>query len=432
MTEELTGVGPAEGDKRKKESEGAAASAAVRVGGTPILWHSNAPWVGTGYGTQTALFGPLIAERLGLDVAFSAFYGLKGSRLGWRSPSGRDYIVYPGGRDIHGNDVLGAHAKHWFAGRGGMVLALTDPWVLHHEICMALPMLAWTPVDHDPLMPRTHGWLAKTGAQPIAMSLFGKRIMEEAGHEPLYVPHGFDPNIFQPGDRDSARTVLGLPSDAFVVGMVAANKGAPSRKGFAQALDAFAQFKLRVGNDAILYLHTQLEPPDGENLPSMCESLKLRPFVAEQYGLELGPPVKVVATTMRAFDVLLNPSWGEGFGVPLIEAQACGTPCITTDFSSMPEVAPVAAGNWAVSGQRTWTGFESWQQTPNTEELVEALVEAYEESAKARLARRKSVAKWALDSYSANEVTDRYWDPALQEASARINWGRRQMRKFST
>lgn len=41
--------------------------------------------------------------------------------------------------------------------------------------------------------------------------------------------------------------------------------------------------------------------------------------------------------------VLLYPSFYEGFGLPIIEAMSCGTPVITSDVSSMPEVAGEAA-----------------------------------------------------------------------------------------
>jgi glycosyltransferase involved in cell wall biosynthesis len=42
-------------------------------------------------------------------------------------------------------------------------------------------------------------------------------------------------------------------------------------------------------------------------------------------------------------DALLFPSWLEGFGLPLLEAMACGAPVITAGRSSMPEVAGSAA-----------------------------------------------------------------------------------------
>jgi glycosyltransferase involved in cell wall biosynthesis len=45
----------------------------------------------------------------------------------------------------------------------------------------------------------------------------------------------------------------------------------------------------------------------------------------------------------RHADALLYPSWLEGFGLPILEAMACGTPVVTSGQSSMPEVAGPAA-----------------------------------------------------------------------------------------
>jgi glycosyltransferase involved in cell wall biosynthesis len=45
----------------------------------------------------------------------------------------------------------------------------------------------------------------------------------------------------------------------------------------------------------------------------------------------------------RDADALLFPSWIEGFGLPLLEAMACGTPVVTSGRSAMPEVAGPAA-----------------------------------------------------------------------------------------
>jgi glycosyltransferase involved in cell wall biosynthesis len=40
---------------------------------------------------------------------------------------------------------------------------------------------------------------------------------------------------------------------------------------------------------------------------------------------------------------LAYPSLYEGFGLPVLEAMACGTPVVTADVASLPEVAGEAA-----------------------------------------------------------------------------------------
>ena len=41
--------------------------------------------------------------------------------------------------------------------------------------------------------------------------------------------------------------------------------------------------------------------------------------------------------------IFLYPSLRESFGIPILEAMACGTPVITSNTSSMPEIAGDAA-----------------------------------------------------------------------------------------
>jgi glycosyltransferase involved in cell wall biosynthesis len=81
-----------------------------------------------------------------------------------------------------------------------------------------------------------------------------------------------------------------------------------------------------------------------------------------------------MAKLYSAMDVLLNPAMGEGFGVPVLEAQACGTPAIVTDFSAMQEVC---GAGWHVAYERSWTGQNSWQASPDVDDIVSALEECY-------------------------------------------------------
>ncbi|ACV67678.1 glycosyltransferase family 4 protein [Desulfohalobium retbaense] len=49
-------------------------------------------------------------------------------------------------------------------------------------------------------------------------------------------------------------------------------------------------------------------------------------------------PRKEVIEVYKAVDCLLFPSWYEGFGRPPLEAMACGTPVVTSNRASLPEV----------------------------------------------------------------------------------------------
>ncbi len=49
-------------------------------------------------------------------------------------------------------------------------------------------------------------------------------------------------------------------------------------------------------------------------------------------------PAEEMPLLYNAAEVLLYPSFYEGFGLPILEAMACGTPVITSNISSMPEV----------------------------------------------------------------------------------------------
>lgn len=69
----------------------------------------------------------------------------------------------------------------------------------------------------------------------------------------------------------------------------------------------------------------------------------------QTHGLEnfvtyLGKPDKsTLVQIYNAADILLSPSLYEGFGMTVLEAMACGTPVITSNVTSLPEVTGNAA-----------------------------------------------------------------------------------------
>lgn len=229
--------------------------------------------------------------------------------------------VLPGSKDAYGNDMLPRHQNFyqldWWC-------ALMDIWVLQADVLKDTGnVFVWAPVDHDRFTP---GQVVKAQAARglIAMSLDGKRKMEAAGFEPYYVPHGVDSKIFQPTES-SFRVTYGI-EDKFVVSMVMANKGSPSRKAFSNQIAAFAEFRTR-HTDTVLYLHTDMQGMGGENIHRLLELNDVPHdavrIVSQYHYLNGMINSKVLAGIYTGSDVVMNATMGEGFGIPIVEAQMC-------------------------------------------------------------------------------------------------------------
>lgn len=378
-----------------------------------ILWHSNAPWAPTGYGQQTALWAPRLNERF--DLQISSYYGLECAPLVWNGVK-----VLPGVGGGFGNESLPHHVRRFFGEpRNGLVITLLDVPTLDPELCTRFDLAAWVPIDHDPAPPDVIEFFKRSGALPIAMSRFGQERLIEAFDGVLYVPHAVDPTVLRP--VEDARGLIDCGPDDFVVGMVAANKGNPSRKNFVAALQAFARLR-RDRENAKLYLHADLKGhiDAGVDLYEVIRALEIpadslkRPDTYGIYFDPVGPGV--MAAVYSAMDVLLAPSAGEGFGVPILEAQACGTPAIVTDFSAMSEVC---GAGWKVGYEPWWTRQGSWQALPRVDELHEALEACYQLTSTGRADLARQARAHALQ-YDVETVMAEHMLPALDAVQERL------------
>jgi glycosyltransferase involved in cell wall biosynthesis len=371
-----------------------------------VLWHSVAPWASSGYGNQTETFTPRIRD-LGHDVAISAYWGLEGDILHWNGMP-----VYPA------DGEWGSRLLPTYVGmhQADLTITLMDVWPLVAKNLSGISNLAsWLPVDHDPIPGKTVEFFEASGSRPIAMSRFGERLLQDLNMDPLYVPHGVDTVALSPqrDHRNETREKFMIPRDAFVIGMVAANKGrTPCRKAFPEVMQAFAEFKKECPK-AHLHLHSD-PTTSGQGVPmkrlmERCGVPEGSVTFAHPIRVELGMPTVEMARMYSAFDVLANPSYGEGFGIPIVEAQSCGVPVIITDFSAMPELC---GAGWLVETDQWYDAQHgAFFGRPRPESIVEAFRKAY----KARHDKdlRARARDFAL-GYDADLVTETYWKPALE------------------
>lgn len=109
-------------------------------------------------------------------------------------------------------------------------------------------------------------------------------------------------------------------------------------KNLIRLLEAFHVFQQRCGSAARLVL-TGRRSWRSRTLDGAITRLGLRSAIIETGWV---PPVHVPALYSGA-TMLLFPTLCEGFGLPALEAMACGTPVITSNVSCLPEVTGNAA-----------------------------------------------------------------------------------------
>ena len=379
-----------------------------------ILWVSDHPAATSGYSVQTALTAPRLARAGLADVAILASYGQQGHQ------SEFDGIpVYPGGHDAFAQDVIPDTARQFGA---DLVITLKDSFVYRPETFKGLRWCPLVPVDHDPVPPGVHSVMFHAYA-PIAYAPNGLRALRRAGFDPLYAPHAYDPTQFYPMPKAEARQLLGLPQDKFIVGTVAVNRGGiPSRKAWDELINGVSLFRRDSQADMLYITHTH--PADdgyegGLPLRQMAADcgigdITLFPHVP---AYKAGFSTEKLRWLYNSMDVLLAVSVGEGFGIPTLEAQACGV--------------PVIAGRWAAQEDLVFSGwfvepdeahrFRSTQMAyiylPEPDAIADRLRLAYMSRENEAL---KSTAAQGAAMFQIDQVIDHYWKPLLGHLDERL------------
>lgn len=159
-------------------------------------------------------------------------------------------------------------------------------------------------------------------------------------------PLGYDAEIFRPlpdSQINDFRTMHGLPERFWLfIGTL------EPRKNLVVLLKAYARL------------------PKSERLPLILGGGKgwmTEDIFATIERHELGDEVKhmgfipaeELALWYNSAEAFIYPSVFEGFGLPVLEAMACGTPVLTSNVSSLPEVAGTAAMTLTPDNVDVWT-----------------------------------------------------------------------------
>lgn len=356
-----------------------------------VLIHSAPPWAPSGYGLQCRFLARAL-KNLGHAVAISAFGGCH-ENAKWHG-----FPILSCGPKTYGNGVIAGNYRRWNA---DLLITLGDLWVMPPEQFQGLTVMPVIPVDCEPLGVMDRTWLEALkgpALHPVAMSEFGARMLAAAGHDAPVLPHC---TAFRPVPAGGAawRRENKIPAGLFLIAKVGVNNE-DDRKAFEVTLQAFAEFA-RGKDDVGLYCHTEPQVAKAPNLAYMALDLG----IAGRHGAKITFPEEHRRAVdgygddwmhglYCAADVVDAASKGEGFGVPSVEALACGTPVIAAANSAMTEKITPDTG-WLIGGQRTWARHHhAWWQTPSVAELAAAYEDAYARARGMRQAAAAAGQQW--------------------------------------
>jgi len=254
---------------------------------------------------------------------------------------------------------------------------------------------------------------------------------------PTYIPHGVDHSVFRehpPSVVDQfRRQTTNLSPDNFVFLFVGENW---RRKRIDLMLEAFRKFKEEANGNSKMVLCTSPGPSHGNSLFYGGWNIASGPqspqpdLLLESTGLKLGEDVIMVkmspvtrmpdeqlAQMYSAADCLVLPTMAEGFGLPLIEAGACGTSSIVTDTPNTRWVI----GNGALfidTVQNNYLRMGAVLKEPSVEDMKEKMLRIYEDDElRSELAdnakERASDFSWRRTGREFVELIDKYEDGEL-------------------
>jgi glycosyltransferase involved in cell wall biosynthesis len=155
----------------------------------------------------------------------------------------------------------------------------------------------------------------------------------------VVAPHGVDHERFTPlqpaeGADRAVLGALGVPVDRPLVAYVGTLE---PRKGLVPLIAAF-DLVARAHPDAVLVLGGQTGWGMAETERALAAATHPERIVRTGYL-----PDEAVPALLRQASVVAYPALEEGFGLPALEALACGAPLVTTEGTAMAEMAGGAA-----------------------------------------------------------------------------------------
>lgn len=294
------------------------------------------------------------------------------------------YDLYPA---YGGGDVFGFGRVSYLVQKLGVqaIVVQQDPWNFQQYMQLAgnVPVIGVVAVDGK----NCQGSQLNGLKHAIFWTKFGEAEAKLGGYTgpSSVIPLGVDLDIYKPLNQQEMRDRInftqicanhGLPPDTFVVGVVGRNQ---TRKRLDLTLQYFSEWvHSRNIPNAMLWLHVA---PTGDAAFDLNAIAKYYGIADRIFTPQINPihglPEKSMTRIYNIFDCVFTTTLGEGWGLPIIEAMACGIPTITPKWSGLGEWAESASISVPCDSTAITPGINTVGGIMNRQDAISALDRVY-------------------------------------------------------
>lgn len=415
-----------------------------------ILFISEAAYLNTGYAKYSKEVISRIYNTRKYDIAEFSIYGSevdpRRSQIEWKN-----YPNMPSSSNEKEVKAYNSNAINQFGAwrfervcldyKPDIVFTIRDFWMdsfIYQSPYRRLFSWAWMPtVDASP---QNQEWIDVfcNAEYILTYSKWAKELLEFQAGKSINTVGVASPSAaecFVPLDKEKVRNDFNLRNDINIVGTVMRNQ---RRKLFPALLKSFSDYLQSSGSkNTYLYLHTSF-PDAGWNLAELmyqygiasrvlmtyvCEKCKnievsffrdskkvcgkCNQFASSPSSVGNGVSDKDLAKIYNVFDLYIQCANSEGFGLPQVEAAACGIPIACTNYSAMEDIVnyldayPISYSTY----KELETGCD--RAVPNSNSIVEILTNFFNEDNDYRKKKQKETRELFEKNYS--------WDKTAEE-----------------
>ena len=281
----------------------------------------------------------------------------------------------------------------------------------------------------------------------------GKQLLKETNNKITWsgsAPPSIN-NAFKPLDKKSIKKQLGFDENINIIGTVMRNQ---RRKLYPDLFESFRNFlNISKNVNTFLYCHTSYPDNNGWDIPFYLKKYDLGnrvlfTYVCDKCGyvfpaffndtiticnrcggisatlaaVQKGPDSNIMNLIYNLFDLYIQYANSEGFGIPMVEAAACGVPLMAVNYSAMEDVLLKLNGipvNVLAKTPELETGC--LRAIPDNKDCTQKLINFFSLSEYERQKIAENTKKLQLQHYNP-ENSIKQWEKAIDSCPINDLW----------